>query len=143
MRQGMERRWQCVSPRDRRSVAPLLVVFVAGVFGCTPKPIESHYPVAAVRQADHVILETKDVDLIDGYHNLGIVAGNSCDSRDDAEKMIRLEAAKVGANKVVKLQCWVAGPLSGCFAQTYYCKGKAISLDDANTRDAPPPPTGS
>jgi hypothetical protein len=106
--------------------------------GCTQQQsLESHYPTAAVKRADHVILDTHDIEQIDGYHNLGIVSGSSCDDQAGAEKMIRLEAAKVGANKVVHLQCWAAGPLSGCFSQTYRCKGKAIAIEEGGARSGP------
>jgi hypothetical protein len=116
----------------------LLVLSVTWLGGCTStKPIESHYPEAAVRRADQVTLDSKDIDRIDGYHNLGIVSGSSCEDQAGAEKMIRLEAAKAGATKVVHLQCWEAGPLSGCLGQTYRCKGKAISFDEGGSRDGP------
>ena len=110
----------------------------AGLVGCTQtKSLESQYPTAAVKRADKIVLETHDIDQIDGYHNLGIVTGWSCEDQAGAEKMIRLEAAKAGATKVVRLQCSAAGPLSGCLAQTYRCKGKAISVDEGGSRAGP------
>ena len=106
--------------------------------GCMQQQsIESHYPTAAVKRADKIVLDTRDIEQIDGYHNLGIVSGASCDDQAGAEKMIRLEAAKIGATRVVHLQCSAAGPLSGCLAQTYRCKGKAISIDEGGSRAGP------
>jgi len=124
----------------------LLAGLALWLFGCTQQQsLESHYPTAAVKRADKIILDTRDIDQIDGYHNLGIVAGASCDDQAGAEKMIRLEAAKLGASKVVHLQCWAAGPLSGCFAQTYRCKGKAIAIVEGGSRSGPDDemPTGN
>jgi hypothetical protein len=115
------------------------LVALAVLVGCaSSKPIEANYPEAAVHRADQVILDSKDIDRIDGYHNLGIVSGWSCEDRAGAEKMIRLEAAKAGATRVAHLQCWAAGPLSGCLTQTYRCKGKAISLDEGGSRQDGP-----
>lgn len=110
---------------------------------CASTPLEAKYPKAAVQRADRVILDPKDIELISGYHNLGIVSGLSCKDKNEAEKMIRLEAAKSGANKVVRLRCWEAGPLSPCLSTTYYCKGKAIATDDDAMRQTPDQSNGS
>ena len=116
----------------------LQTTFATWLVGCAQtKSLESQYPTAAVKRADAIVLDTRDIEQIDGYHNLGIVSGWSCDDQAGAEKMIRLEAAKVGATRVVRLQCSAAGPLSGCLAQTYRCKGKAVSIDEGGARAGP------
>lgn len=112
------------------------------MFACSSQPLESTYPDYVISKADAVRLVEGDVSIDHEFTTFGIAAGQSCESEELARKMLRLEAAKKGADSVYRYTCWKSvGNLMTCPVE-YRCKGKAVGRTEAkDLRDRYQPET--